>query len=119
MLVAPWPARPPSSKAAACASAILADISNFDPQQFLTINFPLIKNIYDSLIEYTPDGKAVPSLATAWKIAPDNTSVTLTLRKDVKFHSGTPFNAAGGGRHPEEGAPIRRRARTSTPPCPS
>ena len=27
------------------------------------------------------------------QIAPDNTSVTLTLRKDVKFHSGTPFNA--------------------------
>src|SRR5262245_57923780 len=57
--------------------AILAEISNFDPQQFLTVNFPLIKNLYDSLLEYSPDGKAVPSLATAWTIAPDNTSVTL------------------------------------------
>ena len=44
-------------------------------------------------MEYAPDGKVIPSLACAWKIAPDNTSVTLTLRKDVKFHSGTPFNA--------------------------
>jgi peptide/nickel transport system substrate-binding protein len=74
--------------------AVLADINGFDPQSFLTVNFPIIKNFYDSLIEYTPDGKAVPSLASAWKIAPDNTSVTLTLRKDVKFHSGAPFNAA-------------------------
>ena len=81
------------SRAAGCGSRSCADITNFDPQQFSTVNFPLIKNLYDSLIEYTPDGKAVPSLATAWKIAPDNTSVTLTLRKDVKFHSGAPFNA--------------------------
>src|SRR3954447_7575450 len=73
--------------------AILADMTNFDPQQFSTVNFPLIKNFYDSLIEYTPDGKAVPSLATAWQIAPDNASVTVTLRTDVKFHSGAPFNA--------------------------
>ena len=74
--------------------AILADISNFDPQQFLTINFPIIKNLYDSLIEYAPDGKAIPSLASAWTIAPDSKSVTLTLRPDVKFHSGAPFTAA-------------------------
>ncbi|MDQ4136215.1 MAG: ABC transporter substrate-binding protein [Pseudomonadota bacterium] len=73
--------------------AILADMTNFDPQQFSTVNFPLIKNFYDSLLEYTPDGKAVPSLASSWEIAPDNTSVTVKLRNDVKFHSGAPFNA--------------------------
>ena len=73
--------------------AVLIDMTNFDPMQFSTNNFPLIKNLYDSLIEYTPDGKTVPSLATEWKIAPDNKSVTVTLRKGVKFHSGTPFNA--------------------------
>ena len=33
------------------------------PIQFSSVNFPLIKNLYDSLIEYTPEGKAVPSLA--------------------------------------------------------
>jgi peptide/nickel transport system substrate-binding protein len=73
--------------------AIIGDMTNFDPQQFSVVNFPLIKNLYDSLIEYTPDGKPVPSLATAWQIAPDNTSVTVTLRKGVKFTSGTPFDA--------------------------
>jgi peptide/nickel transport system substrate-binding protein len=73
--------------------AILLDVSNFDPQSFLAVNFPLIKNLYDSLLEYTPDGEAIPSLASAWEIAPDNTSVTLTLRDDVTFHSGAPFTA--------------------------
>ena len=72
---------------------ILDDITNFDPHQFSFVNSVLIKNLYDSLLEYTPDGKVQPSLATAFQIAPDNKSVTLTLRQDVKFHSGNPFNA--------------------------
>ena len=57
-------------KAGPLRVAILGDISNFDPQSFLAVNFPVIKNLYDSLLEYTPDGKPVPSLATAWAIAP-------------------------------------------------
>ncbi len=74
--------------------AVIADIANFDPHQFSFVNATLIKNLYDSLIEYTPEGKAIPSLAESWKIAPDSKSVTLTLRKDVKFHSGGTLNAA-------------------------
>src|SRR5215211_975539 len=73
--------------------ALLIDMTNFDPHQFSTNNFPLIKNFYDSLLEYTPDGKPIPSLATSWQIAPDNKWVEVRLRNDVKFHSGTPFNA--------------------------
>src|SRR5690606_4562516 len=74
--------------------AVLSDLTNFDPQQFSTVNFHLIKNLYDSLIEYTPEGEAVPSLATAWTIAPDNRSVTVTLRDDVTFHSGAKLTSA-------------------------
>ena len=73
--------------------AILADVNDFDPQSFLGVNFPLIKNFYDSLIEYTPQGDAIPSLASAWPIAPDNRSVTLKLRGDIKFASGAPLDA--------------------------
>lgn len=74
--------------------AILDDMTNFDPMQFSSVNFHLIKNLYDSLIEYTPDGKPVPSLATAWDIAPDSRSVVVSLRSDVKFQSGAPLTAA-------------------------
>ncbi|MCF6232799.1 MAG: ABC transporter substrate-binding protein [Rhodobacteraceae bacterium] len=74
--------------------AVVRDMAGFDPQQFVTGNFYLIKNLYDSLIEYTPEGKAVPSLASAWAIADDNLSISLTLREDVLFHSGNQFNAA-------------------------
>jgi peptide/nickel transport system substrate-binding protein len=73
--------------------AILADIHNFDPMQFSGVNFPLIKNLYDSLIEYTPEGQPVANLASEWKIAPDSRSVTVTLRSGVNFKSGNPINA--------------------------
>lgn len=73
--------------------AVLSELANYDPQQLSTVNFHVIKNLYDSLIEYTPEGKPEPSLATAWTIAPDKTSVTLKLRSGVTFHSGTPFKA--------------------------
>jgi len=74
--------------------AVLNDMTNFDPMQFSTVNFFLIKNLYDSLIEYTEDGTPEPSLATSWEIAADNTAVTLTLRDDVTFATGARFTAA-------------------------
>ena len=73
---------------------ILADIVNYDPQQLSSQNFAIIKDLYDSLIEYTPTGEPVPSLASAWTIAPDKKSVTLTLRSDAHFLDGTPLAAA-------------------------
>ena len=56
--------------------AILAGHHQFRSAAVLVGQLPVIKNLYDSLIEYTPEGKAIPSLATEWKIAPDNKSVT-------------------------------------------
>jgi peptide/nickel transport system substrate-binding protein len=48
---------------------------------------------FDTLLDYDENGNFVPRLATAWQIAPDEKSITLTLRKGVKFHDGTDFNA--------------------------
>ena len=39
------------------------------------------------------DGTYKPSLATEYKVAADKKSVTLTLRKGVKFHDGSDLNA--------------------------
>lgn len=88
--------------------ALLADVVNFDPQQFSSNNFPLIKNLYDSLIEYTAEGQAIPSLATEWKIGPGNNSVTLNLRRDVTFHSGSPLNAEAVSATLKKGADPQR-----------
>jgi ABC-type transport system substrate-binding protein len=54
----------------------------------------LYTQVYDRLIQLTPDSKGLaPMLATAWKWNSANTVLTLTLRKDVMFQDGTPFNA--------------------------
>src|SRR4030042_799047 len=39
-------------------------------------------------------GGVLPWLAETYELADDKTSITFTLRKDVKFHDGTDFNAA-------------------------
>jgi peptide/nickel transport system substrate-binding protein len=47
------------------------------------------------LVTAAPDGsgKPYPLLATGWQYSSDYTSLTFTLRKNVKFHDGTDFNA--------------------------
>jgi peptide/nickel transport system substrate-binding protein len=47
----------------------------------------------ETLFRLDAQGGAVPWLATGYKVSPDSKSVTITLRKGVKFHDGTDFNA--------------------------
>ena len=48
----------------------------------------------ETFMECDVNGNFTPMLATKWDVAPDLKSVTLTLRKGVKFHDGSDFNAA-------------------------
>jgi peptide/nickel transport system substrate-binding protein len=47
----------------------------------------------ETLLNLDEEGNPIPWLATGWTIAKDGTSITFTLRKGVKFHDGTDFNA--------------------------
>jgi peptide/nickel transport system substrate-binding protein len=49
--------------------------------------------LFDALTRSDIDGTIRPRLATAWNLASDLKSVTFTLRKGVKFHDGSDFNA--------------------------
>ncbi len=52
-------------------------------------------SVYDTLIVRDPlSGEFLPSLAIAWHVSTDGLVYTFNLRRDVKFHDGTPFNAA-------------------------
>jgi len=51
-------------------------------------------NIFEGLVSYKADNTEVePCLATSWEASADGTEITFNLRKGVKFHDGTDFNA--------------------------
>jgi peptide/nickel transport system substrate-binding protein len=53
-----------------------------------------IAQIFDQLIVRDETGKFWPGLAKSWETSADGRCWTFTLREDVTFHDGTPFNAA-------------------------
>ncbi len=50
-------------------------------------------SLCDKLFDITPDLKIVPQLATGYSWSDDGKTLTLSLRKGVKFHDGTAFDA--------------------------
>ncbi len=53
-----------------------------------------LASVYDTLVFRDPEtGEFVPGLSERWSISPDGLTYTFSLRHDVTFHDGTPFNA--------------------------
>ncbi|MDO9555795.1 MAG: ABC transporter substrate-binding protein [Atribacterota bacterium] len=51
-------------------------------------------NIFEGLVEYEAGSVLIqPCLATSWEPSADGTEIVFHLRKGVKFHDGTDFNA--------------------------
>ena len=71
------------------------DSVGFDPAYETDGNsFMICDNVFEALVEYKDESTALePGLAESWTIAPDGLTYTFKLRKGVKFHDGTPFNA--------------------------
>ncbi|MGE5507854.1 MAG: ABC transporter substrate-binding protein [Chitinophagales bacterium] len=52
------------------------------------------RQIFDGLVQFSAQDTSVkPALATSWETSKDGLIWTFHLRKGVKFHDGTPFNA--------------------------
>jgi peptide/nickel transport system substrate-binding protein len=51
------------------------------------------RNVFDRLVEHNERLEIVPRLAERWEISTDGRTWTFYLRKGVRFHDGTPFNA--------------------------
>lgn len=54
-----------------------------------------LSSVYDTLVFQDPDtGAFVPGLADSWEVSSDGLAYTFHLRRDVRFHDGTPFDSA-------------------------
>ncbi len=69
-------------------------ILDWDPAVCYSDGLIVLNNVYETLLKYDPyteDFEKV--LATDYAISEDEMSWTFTLRENVTFHDGTPFNA--------------------------
>ncbi|MEK7433951.1 MAG: ABC transporter substrate-binding protein [Cyanobacteriota bacterium] len=52
------------------------------------------QNIFETLVKYKDESTEVePHLAESWKVSDDGLTFTFTLKKGIKFHDGSEFNA--------------------------
>lgn len=54
----------------------------------------MFAHIYDRLVDFDMKSNIVPGLATEWSVSGDGLTWTFKLRRNHKFHDGTPVNAA-------------------------
>src|SRR5207244_4156903 len=66
-----------------------------DPAETEAFNTPymIMYAVHDALVKPMPAGMTTPSLAEAWRESPDHLTYTFTLRKNAKFHDGSPVTA--------------------------
>ncbi len=54
----------------------------------------LYGNVFEGLVQFAPDGSVTPKLAASWDVSEDGLSVIFHLRRGVRFHDGSAFDAA-------------------------
>ncbi len=72
-----------------------SDSISLDPAITTEIeSFKVTINLYDTLVKYDKKGnRIIPYLAESWKTSEDGLIWVFKLRKNIKFHDGTDFNA--------------------------
>lgn len=73
-----------------------ADSSGLDPAgETDGESLNVAANIFDGLVRFKAGTTEIePALAKSWEISPDGLTYTFKLREGVKFHDGTPVDAA-------------------------
>ena len=70
-----------------------SSITSMDPHYHnLTPNDALVLHVFEPLVQRDANMKLVPGLATSWR-ALDDLTWEFKLRKNVRFHDGSPFTA--------------------------
>jgi peptide/nickel transport system substrate-binding protein len=54
----------------------------------------LYGNLFEGLVQFAADGSVLPNLAESWNISDDGLTYVFHLKAEVRFHDGSPFDAA-------------------------
>ncbi len=74
--------------------AYVDPITGIDPSLEFDTGLVVLGVVYEPLLYYNPEtGEFIPALAESWESSKNNTVWTFHLRRDAKFHDGTPVTA--------------------------
>ena len=92
-LGAPAPAT--AQPAGTLVVGLVAEPVNLDPAQVTDLNSTRVgRRIVETLVTFPDEStQVVPGLAESWTVSKDGLRYTFKLRKGVRFHDGTPFDA--------------------------
>jgi peptide/nickel transport system substrate-binding protein len=76
--------------------ALSSEPTTLDPWNAIDASSLLVtRQIFETLVEYEPGGfRIIPKLAESWQVSGEGRIWTFALRRGVKFHDGTDFDAA-------------------------
>jgi glutathione transport system substrate-binding protein len=75
-------------------AAVSSTFTTMDPYDANdTLSQAVVKSFYQGLFGFDKDMKIVPVLAESYQASKDGLSYTVKLKKGIKFHDGTDFNA--------------------------
>ncbi|CAM1656540.1 glutathione ABC transporter substrate-binding protein [Bartonella apis] len=85
---------PAFAEAKTLTVAVPVNLTKLDPTNINdTLTMTSLRTIYEGLLGFDKDLKIVPLLAERYEASEDAKEFTFYLRKGVKFHDGTDFNA--------------------------
>jgi ABC-type transport system substrate-binding protein len=74
--------------------ALAGEPDTLDPANVLTLAAEAAgRPLFDGLLAFGPGLEPRPALAERWTVSPDGLRYTFFLRRGVRFHDGTPFDA--------------------------
>ncbi len=105
ILALPACAPPPATTAPGSASAsaeggtltraMTSEPVDMDPQGPANSGLSLVlPYLFDTLVTRQADGKIAGLLADSWQVSPDAKTIDIKLKSGVKFHDGSPLDAA-------------------------
>jgi ABC-type transport system substrate-binding protein len=74
--------------------AFEADVTGLDPAIPGLQNYYVNQNLFNTLVTLDENLEFIPDLATSWDVQEQGKSYLFHLRRGVKFHDGTDFDAA-------------------------
>ncbi|MEM4903962.1 MAG: ABC transporter substrate-binding protein, partial [Desulfurococcaceae archaeon] len=86
--------QPPAVPKKVIVYASLSEMTSAEPSTEFSNSVMWLPLVYETLVWYDPfKDQFIPALAERWESNPESTEWTFYIRRNAKFHDGSPVNA--------------------------